>query len=266
MKEIKSNKGLSFGFSSVNAGQRNVVVEPQVVAVSTPGGFRLTPIITKLLGLESGDYVAFISNVDDIDRAIVEKDERLVAFCEENGLEISSPEAVIAIHTEFDMWGIYKGVQEFDAKGNPKTTTERLTKKDKLKFVEANFEEMLEKAMASDDEELKTNLVNTDDAGKIEILAGFVKGRELPAYTGSKCANPAGLTGIGTTLNFTDSNVWSQLKADLGDEASKVNRIYDIDVKNIIEVPVNNGYEMVTVKALILGTYEDKAPARSDKE
>ena len=45
------SKKSAFGFSAVNAGQRNVAVEPQVIATSTMGQFRLTAPVTRLLVL-----------------------------------------------------------------------------------------------------------------------------------------------------------------------------------------------------------------------
>ena len=64
-------------------------------------------------------------------------------------------------------------------------------------------------------------------------------------------------------MNFTDSNVWKQLKADLRDEATAVNRVYELDLENVQDVVISNGYEDVTVKVLVLGESTDKAPARS---
>lgn len=46
---MKTVNGMSFGFSAVNAGQRNVAVEPQLIAVSTEGNFRMTPPVSLLL-------------------------------------------------------------------------------------------------------------------------------------------------------------------------------------------------------------------------
>ena len=265
MKEVSNvKKGLSFGFSTVNNGQRQVVHEPQLIATSTEGGFRITPIISKVLGIEAGDYVMFVSNVDNIDAAIRANDPEIVAYCEENGLEPQSPEAIVAIHSAFDMWGIAKGIKEFDAKGNPKMTTERLTKKDRARYVTNNFDTMLKAAMESGDEELVAALSREGITAEeqIDILCPFVQARELPKYRGSKTANPAGLTGVGVTLNFTDNNIWSQLKVNLGEEATKLNRIYDINIKEIVDSVTSNGYEEVPVKVLVLGSYEDKAPAR----
>lgn len=268
MKELNSTKrGLSFGvqgLSSVNAGQRQVVYDPQLIVCSTEGSFRITPIISKLLNLESGDNICFLNNIDAIDLAIRDNNPDIVAFCEENNLELGSPEALLAIHKAFDMWAVYKGVREFDSKGNPKTCVERLTKDDRRKFVKANFNAMMDAVMASDKADVEPvkaalNAPGITEDKQIDILCPFVVAKELPKFTGSKVANPNKLTGTGVTLTFTDSNVWSQLKGDLGERANKVNRVFDIDVKNdIVDVPVNNGYETVMVKALVLGDYTDE--------
>lgn len=266
---MKTNnlKGIGFGFSAVNAGQRNVSVEPQMIAVSTEGNFRITPVVSRVLGLAHGDYVMFLNNVDNIEAAISAKDETIVAFCAENGLELGTPEAAIAIHKEFDMWAIAKGIVEYDTKGNIKTTTERLTKNDRLKFVSQHFDEMLSAAMEQADDETKDALTR-DGVSKEEqsdILCGFVTPRTVKKYKGSKVANPAGLTGVGTSLTFTDANVWKQLKADMGSDATKFNRVFDVDVENLQDAVISNGFEEVTVKALVLGDYADKEPARIGK-
>lgn len=269
MKANVKAMGFGFGFSAVNAGQRNTSVEPQVIAVSTEGNFRLTGPVTRALGIEHGDYVMFLSNVDNVDAAINDKHEQIVAFCEENGLTLGSPEAAIAIHKAMDMWAIAKGVVEYDTKGNQKTTTERLTKNDKIKFVSQNFDDMLTACMNSEEvsEEVKEAL-SRDGVTKeeqIDILTAYVIPRELPKFKGSKAAHPSAMTGAGVTLNFTDSNVWKQLKADMGKNADKLNRIFDVDIENIQEIPMHDGYKEITVKALILGESVDKEPARVGK-
>lgn len=266
---MKTNglKAMGFGFSAVNAGQRSATVEPQFICVSTEGNFRLTPPVSKALGIGHGDYVMFLNNVDAIDYAISTKTDEVVKFCEEQGLEVNSPEAAIALHKEFDMWAVAKGIVEYDTKGNQKTTTERLTKNDKIKFVSQNFEDMLATAMEQADEETKDALSRegVTKEEQIDILAAFVTPRELPKYKGAKAANPAGLTGAGTSLTFTDSNVWKQLKADMGDNATKFNRVFDVDLENLQDIELSDGYKTVTVKALVLGDYTDKEPARIGK-
>ena len=52
-----------FGFSVVNAGQRNVSVNPQLIVTTTNGGFRVTAPLSKALGLKHGTYVMFINNI-----------------------------------------------------------------------------------------------------------------------------------------------------------------------------------------------------------
>lgn len=257
-------KAMQFGFGAVNAGQRNTSVEPQFIAVSTEGNFRITPPVSKALGVGHGDYIMFLQNIDNINDAIKAKDPAIVDFCTEQGLEFGTPEATEAIHKAFDMWAIAKGIVEYDTKGNMKTTTERLTKNDKLKYVSQHFEDMMEQVASGDDEELKDAIIR-DDISKeeqMDILTAFVNGAEIPKHKGSKVANPAGLTGVGTSLNFTDSNVWKQLKADMGEEATSMNRIFDVDVEDLQDVELSDGYRKVTVKALILGEYVDKEPAK----
>lgn len=261
-------KSMMFGFAAVNAGQRNVSVEPQVIATSTEGGFRLTAPATRALGIAAGDNVMFINNVDNVEAAIATNHEAYVTFCDEQGFEVGTYEAAVAFHKANDMWAVAKGIEEFDSKGNHKDAQERLTKKDKVKFVTANFDKMYDAAMQSDNQEAIEALTREDITRdeQIEILTQFVVAKSIIKVKGSKTANAAGLTGTGLTLNFTDSNVWKQLKADLKDEADKVNRVYELNLDNVQDVVISNGYEDVTVKALILGDYTDKAPARSGSD
>lgn len=255
--------GMKFGFGVVNAGQRNVVVEPQVIATATEGSFRITAPVSRALGVAHGDYIMFINNLNEVDDAIRSNHPDVVAFCEAQGLELGSVEAAIAIHKEFDIWGIAKGIIEYDPKGNQNTITERLTKKDKVRFVSQNFDDMLSQAMESGDDELKEALTHdgVTKEEQIDVLSKFVVPRELPKYKGSKAANPAKQSGVGVSLLFTDSNVWNQLRVDLSDN-ERLNRVFDVDVENMQKVNVNNGYKDITVDAIILDKYTDKEPSR----
>lgn len=264
---MKTFGKMSFGFSAVNAGQRNVTYNPEIIANSAPGAFRITPPVSKALFVAHGDNIMFVTNVDNINKAIQDRAPEVVEFCKENGLDIDSAEANIAIHREFDMWGIAKGIQEFDAKGNPKLSRERMTKHDKAKYVDAHFEESLEAARNSSNEELVAAL-NREGATEEElkeILIEAIQGDEVPKYKGSKTANPAQITGYGVSLTFTDSNVWAQLKAHMGDRADKMNLVYDIDVENLADAEIFNGYETVSVKVAVLGESKEETPARVGK-
>lgn len=254
-------KKSAFGFSAVNAGQRNVTVEPQLIATSTAGGFRLTAPVTKLLGIAPGDYVMFINNVAEIDAAIAAKDATIVAFAEEHGLEVGSPELAIAAHKEFDMWAVAKGIALYKTNGVGLTVKERLTVKDKEALVLADFDATLEAAMTSGNDELVSALsregISKDE--QVTILASLIEGKEVQKYQGSKTATTSGCTGVGLQLNFTDSNVWNQLKADM-DDAEGMNRSFDIDTDNVQEIMLNNGYEDVKVRIVMLGEYADSTP------
>ena len=265
---MKTFGKLSFGFSAVNAGQRNVSYEPELVAGANAGSFRITPPVSKALLLQHGDNIMFVTNADNIDAAIRDKAPEVVEFCTANGLDIDSIEAAIAIHKEFDMWGIAKGIQEFDSKGNPKTTRERMTKADKVKYVDNHFEECLESARASENEELVAAL-NRKGATEEElkaVLIEAIQGDEVAKYKGSKCANPASTTGTGVSLTFTDSNVWNQLKADMGNTAEKLNRVFAIDVENLVDAEIFNGHENVAVKVAVLGESKEEKPIRVGKK
>lgn len=256
-----SVKKSAFGFNAVNAGQRNVVVEPQLVATSTLGQFRLTAPITKLLGIAPGDYVMFINNIADIDAAIANQTPEVVAFAEEQGLALGSVELGIAMHKEFDVWGVAKGIALYNSKGIALTSKERLTAKDKVAIVEANFDAVLESALASGNEEIVAALTRDGitKEEQVDVLASGIEGREMPKYQGSKTANPSGLTGAGLPLTFTDTNVWNQLKADM-DAKEDHNRVYDIDTNEVMTITMNNGYEDVQVPVVFLGESVDSEP------
>lgn len=265
---MKTFGKLAFGFSAVSAGQRNVSYESELVAGANAGSFRITPPVSKALLLQHGDNIMFVTNADNIDAAIRDKAPEVVEFCTANGLDIDSMEAAIAIHKEFDMWGIAKGIQEFDSKGNPKTTRERMTKADKAKYVDNHFEKCLESARASENEELVAAL-NREEATEEElkaVLIEAIQGDEVAKYKGSKCANPASTTGTGVSLTFTDSNVWNQLKADMGDTAEKLNRVFAIDVENLVDAEIFNGHENVAVKVAVLGESKEEKPIRVGKK
>ena len=177
MKDFK--KGLSFGMSVVNAGQRAVSEEPELVATSTSGGFRISSSVSRAMGVGSGDYMMFIKNVDEVQEAINSQAEPFAQFCEEAGLDIMSAEAAAAFHSEFDMWAIAKGNQCFDKHGNPLTIKERMTLKDKKTILENRFEEILNGALNSGNEKLIAALsvegMTDDDNAFVKMATNLLK-------------------------------------------------------------------------------------------
>lgn len=264
----------SFGkmtFRPVATGVRVTNYEPELIAVTTAGNFRVTPPVSKALGLATGDYIMFLNNIAGITDAINEKDPDVVAFCEANGLDIDSVEAANAIHAEFDKWIIAKGVQKYDSKGNALTCRERMSKEDRKAYVDKNFESMVEGVVNGNDENLKAAVTREGATREeiIELLIPYVQGSIIPDMMGSKLANASGLTGVGTSLNFADSNTWNELKSDLGEDAKKFNKKFAINLDELITVEVFDGYKVVNVKAAVLGeatTEEAARPGKGEKK
>lgn len=267
MKTFKGNAKLSFGLGAVNVAKRNAVSEPELVVNPTVGSFRITPAVSRALGLTNGGYIMFVSNIDAIEQAIANKDENLVAFCAEENIDMNTPEGVKAIHEAFDEWGIAKGIQMFDKNGNAVKTKERMSKTDKVEYVTNNFDDVLKAAIENGEPEFAASL-QVDGITKeeqIEILANAVNPEQVNKYYGSKCSNSSNLSGTGVSLTFSDSAVWGALKEDLGEEAKKMSRTFEVDIKELREVLYFNGHKEVIVKAAMLGEFKDTESARKSK-
>lgn len=267
MKTFKGNAKLSFGLGAVNVAKRNAVSEPELVVNPTVGGFRITPAVSRALGLTNGGYIMFVSNIDAIEQAIANKDENLVAFCAEENIDMNTPEGVKAIHEAFDEWGIAKGIQMFDKNGNAVKTKERMAKTDKVEYVTNNFDDVLKAAIENGEPEFAASLQveGITKEEQIEILANAVNPEQVNKYYGSKCSNSSNLSGTGVSLTFSDSAVWGALKEDLGEEAKKMSRTFEVDIKELREVPYFNGHKEVIVKAAMLGEFKDTESARKSK-
>lgn len=267
MKTFKGNAKLSFGLGAVNVAKRNAVSEPELVVNPTVGGFRITPAVSRALGLTNGGYIMFVSNIDAIEQAIANKDENLVAFCAEENIDMNTPEGVKAIHEAFDEWGIAKGIQMFDKNGNAVKTKERMSKTDKVEYVTNNFDDVLKAAIENGEPEFAASLQveGITKEEQIEILANAVNPEQVNKYYGSKCSNSSNLSGTGVSLTFSDSAVWGALKEDLGEEAKKMSRTFEVDIKELREVPYFNGHKEVIVKTAMLGEFKDTESTRKSK-
>lgn len=264
---MKTIGKLSFGLTAVVSGQKSSVInaEPTLTANSTAGKFTITPPVSKALGVASGEYIQFYNNIPSVEAAIVDRNEDLIAWCKEQGLDIESYEGQQAIMKEFVCWYIGKGVQQFDSKGNPKMVSERYSKEDKEKFLKDNIEAIVEQ-----NREALIVRVGNPDATFEELAASVtvddIESPKTEAYSGSKAVNVSGLTGIGVQLTFTDSATWNQIKASLGDDKDKMNRIFKVLLDEADMVECNNGKETVQVRVLPLEFFEDVAPVQRTKK
>ena len=155
----------------------------------------------------------------------------------------------------------------FDKNGNAVKTKERMSKTDKVEYVTNNFDDVLKAAIENGEPEFAASLQveGITKEEQIEILANAVNPEQVNKYYGSKCSNSSNLSGTGVSLTFSDSAVWGALKEDLGEEAKKMSRTFEVDIKELREVPYFNGHKEVIVKAAMLGEFKDAESTRKSK-
>ena len=256
---MKTFGKLNFGIQAVQAGQKTSTVnaEPQLIANSTPGKFVITSPVSKALNIAVGENVMFLNNIAAVEAAVQAKGEDICALAAENGFDINTKDGEDALVAMLTQWYIAKGVPQYNSKGEPIMASERYTKDDKAKYlkehgmeiVEANREALIEQFGEMSDEELVEKL--TPD---------MVESPKYHSASGSKTATTASTTGVGCQLIFTDSSIWSTLKKDLGDDASKKNRIYNVLIDEAQNTEFNNGKENVTITVLPVEFKEDVDP------
>lgn len=230
---------VSFGFSAVVAGQKTSGNnEPQLIANSTKGKFTVTAPVTRAMGVAVGEYIQFVNNISEIEAAIVAGSDDIKAIANELGVDISTREGQIAVIDACTQWGIVKGQAMLDKVGNPIMVSARLTEEEKRAYIKAHADEALE-AMR----DTLVERVGNPDASDEELLAAIeldeIEYPKVPGFTGSKTASTSNATGVGLQLGFTDSNVWGALKADLGEDATKKNRIYKVLLDNAVKTTVD---------------------------
>lgn len=262
---MKTINKLQFGVNAIQAGQKSATVNatPQLIANSTPGKFVVTAPVTKALSIAAGDTIMFLNNISGVEAAIQTMSDDIKAVATELGVDPTTREGQDAILNACTQWYIAKGVAKFDKTGAPVMTTERFTKEDKAKYldlhraaiVEENRAALVEKFGEMSDEELAEKLT-----------VDMIQSPKVQAYDGSKTATTSTSTGVGLQLNFTDSSIWTALKSDLGENASKMNRIYDVLLDEAVEVPYNNGFKEVNIMIAPISFVKDVQPIVREKK
>lgn len=243
--------GLHFGMSAVQSGKRVMQAsnEPTLTANSTKAKFSLAGAVTRIMGLVPGDNVQFVSNIADIDAAIAERDAEVMAWCEENNVEFGTEAARAALIQNFGEYGICKGVPLFEKNGEIKLAGVRMTAEQKAAAFELNKERIAEEVGKSVEE------VTIDDYNPT-----------TRAYSGARTSTSSNLTGLGLPLTFSDSSMWSELKENLGDEAEKFNRVFEVNLNEPFVVAVETGKvigdekETVEVNAYKISFKVDEEP------
>lgn len=244
---------IKFGFSVVQSGQKaaTLAAEPQMIACSTSGKFSITAPVSKALDIKPGDNIMVVSNFDALDNAIAAHNEDLVAYAEENGIDLTTYEGEQAIKDAFGCWWIAKGIAKFGRNGQPIMTAARMTKEDKLAYikehglevVEANRDALVEKFGEMSDEELVEKLTPE-----------MIESPKVQAYEGSKTATVSNAITSGVKLDFTDTAIWTVLRNGCSE---KNNRLFDVDLKAGENVKINNGYQDVDVVLYPISFKED---------
>lgn len=262
---MKLGNKIQFGVQAIVAGQKSSTVNatPQLIANSTSGKFVITAPVSKALNIAVGENIMFLNNIQGVEAAIQARVDDVVNYATENGINIDSREGQDALLATFTQWFIAKGVKQYDSKGNPIMASERYTKEDKAKYISehaaeivaSNRDALIEQFGEMSDEELAKQLT-TD----------MVETPKYHACSGSKTATTASTTGVGCQLNFTDTAIWGALKSDLGDNATKKNRVYNVLLDEAQEVDYNNGKENVKVTIFPIDFVEDTDPIIREKK
>lgn len=256
---MKTFGKLNFGVQAVQAGQKVTTTnaDPQLIVNSTSGKFTVTSPVSKALNVAVGENIMFLNNIAAVEAAVQAKGEDIRAFAAENNIDIDTKEGEDALIAALTQWYIAKGVLQYNSKGEPIMASERYTKEDKAKYiaehgmeiVEANRAALVEQFGDLSDEELLS-----------KITVDMVESPKFHAASGSKTSTSGATTGVGCQLGFTDSAIWAALKKDLGDDATKKNRIYDVLLEDAQQAEFNNGKETVTITMLPIEFKEDTDP------
>lgn len=264
--KLGSNK-MQFGFTAIQAGQKSSTInaEPRLIANSTIGKFVITAPVSKAMNIAVGENIMFLNNISNVEAAIQQRLEDLVAWAEEVGVDLNTHEGQDAALKEFTVWAIAKGVLQYDSKGNPVMATVRYTEEDKKKFIADNAA-----ALVAENRQVLIERNGGEDADD-ETLASLISVDDIdsPKYhsaTGSKTATTGAATGVGCQLNFTDTAIWNALKADLGENKEKKNRVYEVKFDDAFTAQVSNGKEVVDVTAYPIEFVADEDPIVREKK
>lgn len=262
--------GIKFNVNAVLAGQKSSMLNatPQLLAKSTSGQFTITSPVSKALGIAAGDNVMFLNNIDGIEAMIQSRPDELVAYCNEQGWDLDTPEGQEALIKDQTIWYIAKGVALRKRNGEPMYSTIRVTKEEKMAQIAERGVEMIA-AMSDEDKaafaEAKGLVGASDEELAASLIPDDVPSPVTQAYSGSKTASTAQATGVGLQLNFTDTAIWEALKGDLADKNS-VNRVFDVKLDEPETAQYNNGFEVVNINIYPVEFVEDKAPVVRTKK
>jgi hypothetical protein len=98
--------------------------------------------------------------------------------------------------------------------------------------------------------------------GKVDDYAPVTR-----AYSGARTSTSSNLNGVGLPLTFSDSSMWNELKENLGEDAEKINRVFEVKLNEPFSVAVETGRvigdekETVEVSAYKIVFQSDEEPS-----
>jgi len=262
---MKLGNKIQFGVNALVAGQKKSVVNanPQLIANSTQGKFSITSPVSKALGVAVGENIMFLNNIQGVEAAIQARVDDIVKYAEENGIDLDSRDGQQTVLDAFSQWFIAKGVKQYDSKGNPVMASERYSKADKEKYLNEHAMDIVD---ANRDALIQTFGEMSDEELAQKLTIDMVESPKFHAASGSKTATTSNATGVGCALNFTDNAIWTTLKSDLGDNADKKNRYFNVLLDEAQEVDYNNGKENVKIMIYPIEFEKDVDPIRIAKK
>lgn len=258
--------GFNFNVSAVAAGQKanTVNANPTLTANSTSGKFMITGKVSARMGIAPGENIMFYNTENELRTAIQLRSQVVLDYCAENDIDIDSAEGEKFLLENCVEWFIAKGYPLFDSKGAPEMSTVRMTFADKAEmladeqwkknFIESNIE-VLSAKYASEEGQILTY-----DELKDVVKPEDIESPSVQAFSGSKTATTSSATSTGLPLNFTDTTIWHKLKADLGDDKEKKNRVFDVDLDSPRVIEDKNGFETISVTIYPIHFKEDTDP------
>ena len=269
---------MNFGFTAVQAGQKSTTVnaEPRLIANSTVGKFVVTSPVSKALGVAVGENIQFLNNIPDVEAAIASRNEVIVNWAAENGVDLDTREGQDAALQHFTVWAIAKGVLQYNQKGEPVMGNVRYTKEEKVQALMNNDEARANMAeILGDDNFTAEHLIDilksdAKDEYTKNVQKAFDEIVQSPVYhaaTGSKTSTTGSATGVGCQLNFTDTAIWGALKINLGENKDKKNRNFRVCLDDSFETEVHDGCKTVKITAFPIEYIDDTDPiVRGEKQ
>ncbi len=248
---MKTNS-IKFGASVVVSGQKSAVVnaKPELIALTTKGGFMITSPVSKRLGIAPGENIMFVNTIASVEQAIATNHPDVVAYAQENGIDMESYEGHKQLVSDLATWYIAKAYAKKDKNGEPLSAVVRVSSKEKAAYLAEHIDEFV----AENREELiaahKLDATASDEDIKKVVTVDDVASPTTVAYEGAKTAASSSATGVGLKLTFSDSSTWDTLKDGIDEDSRlKVKRVFKVclDDAEVIEVPNGNSTEKVTI-------------------